>query len=203
MNFLQLYKYDQDISNLNIEFAIQYIQDGREKPLGTADALEQCLDQFPELQNERFTVCNGDNLYSTQVMELLKKDRNVPNAIIAYKGSGLGFDDERLSKFAVMDIDSEGFLQQIIEKPSLQEMNDYRDADGELSISMNIFNFSGGFIYPQLKCCPIHPTRNEKELPGAVRMLVQNNLKSVICIPFSERIPDLTSAVDIATFFNQ
>ena len=201
--FLELYKNNRDISDLTIEFAIQYIQEGREKPLGTADALEQCLDQYPELQNERLTVCNGDNLYSSSVMQLLRKERKTPNAIISYKGSGLGFDDERLSKFAVMDIDSEGFLKKIIEKPSRQEMNEYRGEEGELYISMNIFNFSGALIYPKLKRCPIHPERNEKELPDAVRMLVQDDLKSVMCIPYSEKIPDLTSANDIGTFFNQ
>lgn len=201
--FVELYKEDDNIGQLQIKIAIQYVPEHREKPLGTADALEQCLEQYPELQSERFTVCNGDNLYSANVMQLLKKERDEPHAIIAYKGSGLGFDDERLSKFAVMDYCSQRYLQQIIEKPSLQEMEEYRGDDGELSISMNIFNFSGALIYPKLKRCPIHPERNEKELPDAVRMLVQDDFKSVVCIPYSEKIPDLTSANDIATFFNQ
>ena len=49
---------------ITIDFAYQKIPEGREKPMGTADALQQCLEQFPELLNQEFIVCNADNLYS-------------------------------------------------------------------------------------------------------------------------------------------
>ena len=54
----------QSFENINIQFVKQYIPKGREKPLGTSDAVVQALDQFPELKQNIFTVCNGDNLYS-------------------------------------------------------------------------------------------------------------------------------------------
>ena len=195
--FLKRFENEPILQRLATNIAIQHVSPNRTKPSGTADAVQQCMDQFPELKNERFTVCNGDNLYSAQVMRLLRKDRKVPFATIAYKGSGLGFDDERLSKFAVMDIDGKGFLQQIIEKPELEEMERYRDDSGEFAISMNIFNFSGGEVYNYLKNCPINPSRDEKELPEAVRTIVIQHPKAVLCYPVSELLPDLTTAEDI------
>ena len=185
---------------VNVHFAIQEIPENRIKPLGTADALEQCMEQYPELQNKMFTVCNGDNLYSEGALDDLKAPRKANNALISYSGSGLGFTDERLTKFALMDISEDDFLKQIVEKPGIESLNDYRDVGGELRVSMNIFSFLGSDIYPFLKSCPIHPVRNEKELPEAVRNLVQQDAKAVVCLPRSEKLPDLTSAEDIGLF---
>ena len=67
---------------------------------------------------------------------------------------------------------------------------------------MNIFSFSGEEIYPFVKNCPIDPVRNEKELPRAVATLVSAQTQSVLCIPRSEHIPDLTDANDIQLFKN-
>ncbi|WP_435624990.1 sugar phosphate nucleotidyltransferase [Flagellimonas sp.] len=185
---------------VSVHFAIQHIPEGREKPLGTADALEQCLNQYPELKQTYFTVCNGDNLYSVGALDDLRKKRDVPNALISYGSSGLQFSEERLAKFALMDISPEGFLRGIIEKPDISKLDEYRDASGELRVSMNIFSFYGEAFYPYLKNCPIHPVRNEKELPEAVRNLVSENPQSVLCYPRSEHIPDLTKAEDIGRF---
>ncbi|MEM9078785.1 MAG: sugar phosphate nucleotidyltransferase [Bacteroidota bacterium] len=191
---------DNEYQGISVHFAIQHIPERREKPLGTADALEQCLDQYPELKSTAFTVCNGDNLYSVGALVDLRKMRDVPNALISYGGSGLQFSDERLAKFALMDISSAGYLNGIIEKPEISKIDEYRDTSGELRVSMNIFSFYGKEIYPYLKNCQIHPIRNEKELPEAVRNLVSNHPKSVLCYPRSEHIPDLTNAEDIGRF---
>ncbi|GMN11913.1 sugar phosphate nucleotidyltransferase [Croceitalea sp. MTPC9] len=185
---------------VNIDFAVQYIPENREKPLGTADALQQCLEQYPDLLKERFTVCNGDNLYSTGAFMDLKKDREAPNALISYSSEGLKFSRERIAKFALMHIDAGGFLQDIVEKPKEDELDAYRDANGILRVSMNIFNFSGEVIYPYLKNCKLDPIRNEKELPKAVCNLVHESSKSVLCYPRTEHIPDLTDANDIEKF---
>ena len=201
--FKQLIGYKDshnEYRNVWVHFAIQHIPEGQEKPLGTADALEQCLNQYPELKQTRFTVCNGDNLYSVGALNDLRKTRAVPNALISYGSSGLQFSDERLAKFALMDVSPEGFLKGIIEKPEISRLDEYRDASGELRISMNIFSFYGQTIYPYLKNCPIHLVRNEKELPEAVRNLVSEQPNSVLCYPRSEHIPDLTNAEDIGRF---
>ncbi|MDF0715538.1 sugar phosphate nucleotidyltransferase [Muricauda sp. 334s03] len=187
---------------LEVFLAVQSVPAGRTKPLGTADALQQCLDQYPELKQTTFTVCNGDNLYSVGALKDLREDRKAPHALISYGSSGFDYTEERIAKFAVMDISSDGFLQQIIEKPNVEDVPKYRDESGELRVSMNIFSFSGKEIYPYLKNCPIDPVRDEKELPKAVAVLVGEESQSVLCIPRSEHIPDLTDANDIQLFKN-
>lgn len=198
--FAQNFFKDVAYKNLKLKFAIQNVPADRVKPLGTADALQQCLDQYPKLLKERFTVCNGDNLYSIDAFKDLSKDRIAPNALISYNSSGLNFSDDRISKFALMNIDNSGYLKGIIEKPKLEVVNNYRDPGGNLRVSMNIFNFSGNVVYPYLENCLVHPIRNEKELPEAVKSMVKNNSKSVICYPRLENIPDLTDANDIKKF---
>lgn len=185
---------------LSIHFALQYIPKGREKPLGTADALEQAMDQFPELKETIFTICNGDNLYSVNTLSLLRNPRKAPHALISYNRSGLKFPDERISKFAVMATDEAGYLENIIEKPAPEVVEKYRDANGEIGVSMNVFSFDGASIYPYIKACPIHPERQEKELPEAVRMFVKKNPKQFLTFPVSEHLPDLTAADDIEDF---
>ncbi|MEQ5792841.1 glucose-1-phosphate thymidylyltransferase [Muricauda sp. NFXS6] len=189
-------------AGLEVFLAVQTVPEGRKKPLGTADALQQCLDQYPELKQTIFTVCNGDNLYSVGALKDLRKERKAPHALISYGSSGFDYSEERIAKFAVMDISSDGFLQQIIEKPNVGDVPKYKDALGELRVSMNIFSFSGAEIYPYLKNCPMDPVRDEKELPKAVGMLVAEQPESVLCIPRSEHIPDLTDASDIQLFKN-
>jgi len=200
--FQQLKDQGMFPEDLEVHLAVQQVPEEREKPLGTADALQQCLDQYPELQRTTFTVCNGDNLYSVGALKDLREERTVPHALISYGSSGFDYTEERIAKFAVMDISSDGFLQQIIEKPKAEEVPQYKDAAGELRVSMNIFSFFGAGIYPYLKNCPIDPVRDEKELPKAVGMLVAEQPESVLCIPRSEHIPDLTDANDIQLFKN-
>jgi len=194
------WKQQQIFVDINISFVLQYVPLDREKPLGTADAVEQALEQYPELQKTQFTVCNGDNLYSSTVFQRLKEPRKVPHALISYARSGLNFPDDRIAKFAVMDIDSEGFLKNIIEKPDHSEVDEYIDITGEIRVSMNIFSFDGALLYPYLKSCPIHPERNEKELPEALRLMNIVNPQKTFCIPVTEHLPDLTSAEDISKF---
>jgi hypothetical protein len=52
---------------------------------------------------------------------------------------------------------------------------------------------------PYLREVPLHPIREEKELPSAVTMLVNKNPKSVFAYPLSEKVPDLTSVQDVKT----
>lgn len=201
-NFIANLKNEAELDSLEVHFAIQYIPEGRKKPLGTADALQQCLEQYGELQNERFTVCNGDNLYDIGAIEVLSDSRISTNALIAYDGAALGHTQEKIAKFALLDFNEQHLLTNIIEKPSEETLKAYGRKHNKFWVSMNIFNFQGGFIYPFLQSCPIHPDRGEKELPEAVRNAITAFPDSVLCIPRSEKIPDLTAAQDIASFFN-
>ena len=190
----------QSFNNINIQFVKQYIPKGREKPLGTSDAVVQALDQFPELKKSIFTVCNGDNLYSVNTLNLLKEKRNNPHALISYSWSAFNYEKERISKFAVISMDSKNNLKDIVEKPDMDIVDNYKDESGEIGLSMNIFSFTGSMIYSYVKNCPINEKRNEKELPEAVRILIRENPNSMFCYKVSEHLPDLTNSSDIENF---
>jgi ADP-glucose pyrophosphorylase len=193
-------KINNSFAGAKVHFAIQYLKKGHIKPLGTADAVEQTLVQYPELIEQTFIICNGDNLYSKAAFKNLLKPRKVTNALISYARSGLRFKDERIEKFAVMDVDSLGYLKKIIEKPDPKTVEKYRDTTGEIRVSMNIFSFSGKQLNTYLKNCPIHPERNEKELPEAIRLLNIKEPNQIMCFGMKEHILDLTSAEDIGSF---
>ena len=182
---------------LNISYAIQYIPENRIKPFGTADALFQALEQYPNLKNEKITVCNSDNLYSVEAFLLLKNSTE-RNAFIAYDREGLKFTMERISRFALVLLDSDNYLVNIVEKPSDDKINLYKDKFGKFRVSMNIFKLYGKDIYPFLKNCPIHPERNEKELPAAILNMCNAIPKSLKGYLLREHVPDLTSKEDIS-----
>ncbi len=180
----------------HISFAVQFIPAGRTKPLGTSDALLQALEQFPHLQDETFTVCNSDNLYSVAAFKALQKNRD-SNAFISYDRDGLLFTMERISRFALVLLNSENYLVNIIEKPSEEKIEKYRDVRGKYRISMNIFKLNGNDVYPFIKYCPKHLERDEKELPTAILNMCKVLPKAMRGIPFCEHVPDLTSKEDI------
>ena len=105
---------------------------------------------------------------------------------------------DRISKFALVLLNSENFLTNIVEKPSSDKINAYKDQSGKLRVSMNIFKLSGKAIYPFLRDCPIHPERNEKELPTAVLNMSNSTPRAMKGIPFNEHVPDLTTREDIS-----
>ncbi len=199
-DFIQHVTSEEGFKHMIIKLAIQHVPEEMLKPQGTADALLQCLDQYPELLNEEFIVCNGDNLYSARSMKVLMDERTAPHALIAYDRSGLRFPDAKIARFAILAITKEGFLSDIVEKPEERHMDSFRDTAGKLRVSMNIFSFNGSGIYPYLKGCKPHPLRLEKELPEAVRNLIRNEPNGILCIPYSEHVPDLTSAGDLSDF---
>lgn len=181
---------------LRISYVPQTIPAGREKPLGTADALLHAMKAVPSWKGGQFTVCNSDNLYSQKALRALLEDEH-ENAMIDYDRSTLGANDERISRWAVIVKDDQSFLQDIVEKPSLEEIDRARDKAGRVGVSMNVWRFSYDWILPFLELVPLHPLRGEKELPTAARMMVLAHPKSLFAIPLSEHVIDLTSQRDV------
>jgi glucose-1-phosphate adenylyltransferase len=188
---------NNSFKGLSISYATQYIPKGRNKPLGTADALFQALEQYPVLKSTSFTVCNSDNLYSIKALQalLICKDSN---AFINYDRDALQFPIEKIQCFALTLVDKNFHLETIIEKPSMNQVSNYKDAKGKYRVSMNVFKFKGTEIYSFLKNCPIDPKRNEKELPSAILKMIRESNAYIKGIPFAEHVPDLTSKEDIA-----
>ncbi len=187
---------NNSFNGISISFAIQYIPEGRIKPFGTADALLQALDQYPELNKQSYTVCNSDNLYSVNALAKLRENKS-PNALISYDRAALKFPSEKIARFALAKLNKANGLIDIIEKPPVNDLEKFRDLDGKLRVSMNAFKFDGEMLYPYLKNCPVHPERNEKELPSALLNMLKDYPNSILGIPFSEHVPDLTAKDDI------
>jgi len=181
---------------LSISYAIQPIPEEREKPLGTADALYHALILKSDWNGNSFTVCNSDNLYSQNVLKLMLETK-YKNAMIDYNRDGLNFEKERIEKLSVTKKDDEGFLVDIIEKPTIDEIESARDKNGAIGVSMNIFKLSYDMIFPFLETVPLHPVRKEKELPAAIKMMINKFPKSLFAYPVNEEVPDLTSKEDI------
>jgi dTDP-glucose pyrophosphorylase len=188
---------DNNLGGLNISFTVQPIPGDRNKPLGTADALFWGLKSKPEWAGSKFTVCNSDNLYSQKAFTIMLSSPYA-GALIDYDRSALDYRLNRIEGFAVTIKNEQGFLKDIIEKPTLEVIHNIKDKYGYVGVSMNIFSLSYDSIFPILQEIPLHPVRNEKELPEAIRIIAGKNKNSVFAYPLAEHVPDLTCKEDIA-----
>lgn len=195
-----LKSFGNRFKDVAIHYAIQRTPAGRTKPLGTADAVAQALYQHPDLLTEKFTVCNADNLYAVASLKQLLTPTKAPHAMIAYARSALAFSEERIARFALLEIDDNNYLTQIIEKPNAERMMALQKKEGETYVSMNLFRFTGKRLLPYLEQCPLHPERDEKELPVAVGQMIHDHPGEMRCYRLEENIADLTSAQDIGHF---
>lgn len=177
-----------------ISFVTQTIPQGRTKPLGTAEALLKAIESHGLAGHA--TVCNSDNLYSVDALRDLLTD-NHENALIAYDRDGLKFDEEKIRHFALVQVDRDWFVTDLVEKPTDQELALLRASGTSVHVSMNIFRLQCSQIMPYLHSVPLHPDRNEKELPVAIRMMVKDRPRSLRAIPRAEHVVDLTRPSDI------
>ena len=197
--FVESEVFKNSFLDIKVNFAIQEKPKDREKPLGTSDALMQAMDQHDVLKSNSFVIINGDNLYSVKSLNSLFELDEKQHALISYDRDALNFPHERLTKFALINVNENNKLINIIEKPPMEEVDNFREKLNKIRVSMNIFKFFGPTIYPFIKNCPLHPERKEKEIPEAVRNYIKEFPNSFDALPFFEHIPDLTSAKDILT----
>ena len=183
---------------LSISYAVQRIPEGRTKPLGTADAVHVAVKARPDWHGQQFSVCNSDNLYSINAFKKMLA-LNEEGGLIDYERDALQVEPSRINAFAVIKRDGAGYVQDILEKPDAAQLAVAADANGRIGVSMNIFRFSYDVIAPVLESVPLHPVRLEKELPTAVRTMIENNAKAIRAIPVGELVPDLTHPEDIAS----
>ena len=134
-NYTQNYYEQNKISGLEILFAWQHIPESRTKPLGTSDAILQALSQFPDWQESRFIVCNSDNIYPSKVFEILSREGQ--NRMIAFDASG--YEEARVRNCAIVQTDENGFLIDLIEKPTDEEWLHIKNTMPQIGISWNIF----------------------------------------------------------------
>jgi glucose-1-phosphate thymidylyltransferase len=143
---------------------------------------------------------NGDNYYPTAVLRSLRE---------AFGGAVAGFDRrslvensnipaERVSAYSLIERSQEGFLENIIEKPSDAQM-ELREADvsGRTKlINMNCWRFRPAIFQA---CRAIGPSpRGEYELPDAVMYTIREMGERYRVIPCSAGVLDLSNRGDIA-----
>jgi len=189
---------DNLFHGLSISYAVQPVPEGRKKPLGTADALVRALRSRSDWQGGAFTVCNSDNLYSVAALRALR-EANAVCAMIDYDRSALEFPPERVEHYAVLRKAPDGSLRDIVEKPTPGKIEECSGPDGRVGVSMNIFRLRTQLIRPYLETVPLHPVRQEKELPTAVSMMVKAHPGCLATIPRAEHVPDLSGRDDIAS----
>ncbi len=189
---------DNPFHGLNISYALQRIPSGRTKPLGTADAVLTAMRAKPEWRDRSFVVCNSDNLYSRGALNAMRES-DAPGALVEYDRGGLGLDRARVDSYATIVTGEDGFVKDLIEKPTAEQLADVIGAHPNAGISMNIFRLPYSPLEPIVASMPLHPERGEKELPTAVGMLVRRDPRCVRSVPMSEPVPDLTRRSDIAS----
>lgn len=187
---------DNDFNGLLISYAVQHIPEGRDKPYGTADALWQCLKQYPELIEESFSVCNSDNIYSVRALEAMRMLYDL-NGFVSYDRDSLEFSMQKISRFALARLNEKNYLVDIIEKPDYTAVEKYRGKDGKLRVSMNLFKFTGNYIFPFVRDCPVNIQRNEKELQTAILNMLEKYPGTMKGVDIAEHVPDLTTKDDI------
>lgn len=171
-------------SRMQISFAIQ------SAPHGTADAV---LAAEAWTSGEPFLVMNGDNLYPASALRDL----------VALNGPGFAafeVDDliatsnippDRIRAFALADVDDDGYLTAIIEKP--RKVPPARGNRGR--VSMNCWRFDAR-IFGACRDVP-RSTRGEFELPDAVGLAIARGML-IKAVPARGPVLDLSRRADAA-----
>jgi dTDP-glucose pyrophosphorylase len=172
---------------IQIEFAIQ------REPLCTADAL-LCAEKFTA--GEFFLSLNSDNLYPAAAYKALK-DLNAPG-LPAFELETLfrnsNVPRERFASYALLEIEADGFLMRIVEKPDAATFAAW---PAPIFLSANLWSF-GPRIFEA--CRQIAPSsRGELELPLAVQYAISTLGERFRVLQFHDGILDLSSRADIAS----
>lgn len=193
----QRYEHDTPPERLRLRFAVQ------DEPRGTAHALLAAreavcapLGAAPDPDGRRhFLMCNADNLYAAAAVAELVDARGP--GLIAYDGEALvregGIDAARVARFALLDIDADDRLRDIVEKPAAE--HPLLQARPQW-VSMNLWRFRDTIFDA---CAAVAPSpRGERELADAVRLAMQRGERFDVHRR-AEAVYDLTHRRDIAT----
>jgi glucose-1-phosphate thymidylyltransferase len=171
-------------TRLTVRFAVQA------EPLGTANAVVAAADVVGA---HPFLVLNADNYYPAEALRRLSAHDHA--ATVAFDRDALvrdgNIESERVRAFAVLDVDADGLLRQIIEKPG-----DRIDLESDAArwVGMNCWA-----ITPELvAACRDVPrsSRGEFELPEAVALALHRGVR-VHAYAVALPVLDLSQRADI------
>lgn len=170
---------------LRISYTVQDIANGTARAVQSAQAFAG---------RDPFLVLNSDNLYPASVLlSLVELDGP---GLAAYRHDSLvhdsGFPPDRVTGFAAIEVDPQGFLTRIVEKPG----REYYDAAGPSAlISMNVWRFDER-IFDACREVPLSK-RGEYELPEAVGLAVMRGVR-FRAVPATGAVLDLSRPSDVA-----
>jgi len=172
-------------SRLSLAYAVQPSADGTARAVQSAQSF---------VGDAPFLVLNSDNLYPATVVRSLSQ-LDSPG-LPAYQRDSLvndsGFPADRVSGFAAIEVDDDGNLTRIVEKPG----RDYYDAAGPRAlISMNLWRFDRA-IFDACRDVPLS-ARGEYELPEAVGLAVTRGVR-FRTFTATGAVLDLSSRTDVA-----
>jgi glucose-1-phosphate thymidylyltransferase len=175
---------DSKVSRVRVRFVIQA------EPRGTAHAL---LSAESAVGADPFIVLNADNYYPTSGLVGLREATEP--ATLAFSRAGLlaggQIEPERLARYAVLNIGPDGYLTDVIEKPTDASLVAHEKA----AISMNVWRFDQRIF---AACRDVSPSpRGELELPNAVRLGVRDMGLRIRAIPIDAPVLDLSHRADI------
>jgi len=171
---------------LEIEFAIQ------QEAKGTADAVA-AAESFAD--GDYFVMLNSDNYYPLEVLDNMRRTDGSAVALFERDAlvEGSNIDPDRVAKFAIGQIDDNGCLERIVEKPDEDTL---AAMPRPLWVNMNCWRF-GPSIFDA--CRVIEPSvRGEYELPTAVQHVINVLGESFRVVRMHTGVLDLTSRNDIA-----
>jgi len=179
------YSRDVVLTRLRVHFAVQ------ERPLGTADAV---------LASEAFAaggpvlVLNSDNYYPAAALRQLRElgrpglagfDRE---ALVRQSN----IDDQRVARYAVLDVGPDGLLRSIVEKPDVAA---WAAVGPHALISMNCWRFGPAIFEAARRIAP--SPRGELELADAVAFAMRELGETFRVLPVRDGVLDLSMRADI------
>lgn len=179
------YERDARPSRVRVHFAVQA------EPRGTADAV---LAAEGAVAHRPFLVINSDNYYPVEALRLAAA--LPPPGLVAFERDALVRDGHiepaRALRYALLDVDGQGRLRAIVEKPSPEEAARFGHRP---LVSMTLWAFDARIFDACRRVTP--SVRGELELPEAVALAVREGVVFGVArcaLP----VLDLSSRADIA-----
>ncbi|MEQ1605026.1 MAG: sugar phosphate nucleotidyltransferase [Pyrinomonadaceae bacterium] len=166
---------------ISVSFATQI------DPKGTADAV-LVAETFVGA-DELFLVVNSDNLYPIESLRRLRETAR-PSMLAFAREALIGRSNigaERIAKFATVEIDADGLLRTVVEKPEQIEADSF--------VSMNAWLFSTA-IFEACRSIELSK-RGEYEITTAVQYAIDTLGVEFTAVKTGEGVLDLSSRSDI------
>ncbi len=163
--------FGNEFNGIKINYAFQ------EKQLGTAHAIGMARPHI----NSDFILTYGDVLFESSLIKELAEKKGYDVVMVGRKVQDIG-------RFGAIELDEEGFVKNIIEKPKPGETK--TDI-----INYGIYRFSKK-IFDAIERTEINPIRNEYEITDSLKLMLNEGAK-IACVLYNGFRIDISNAQDL------